>query len=192
MLILAPMHPVMLVYDVDQTVGEPLPKQVTDFAKFEGPWGPQWLTRLIENAALRDKISVTFKPLSTTYAGFAAVARGDAEWKMRIVIHEALDGPSRFGVLCHELAHIYLGHLGSDRDHWWPSRRELSHQTVEIEAESVAFLVTSRKGLVGASASYVSGHLGNKPIPQSVSLDLVARTSSRIERMISEKMTARK
>jgi hypothetical protein len=27
-----------------------------------------------------------------------------------------------YGTLCHELAHIYLGHSGTDRDHWWPSR----------------------------------------------------------------------
>jgi hypothetical protein len=191
LLILAPMHPVMLVYDVDQTKGESLPKQVTDFAKFEGDWKIEWLELLIENAEQRDRISVSFKPLTTTYAGFATIARGDGGWKMRIVIRDGLDGPSRMGVLCHELAHIYLGHLGSDKDHWWPSRKELSHRTVEIEAESVAFLVTARKGLTGASARYVSGHLGDDPIPQSVSLDLVGKVSGRIERMTTEKMTAR-
>src|ERR1700722_4675998 len=37
LLILAPMHPVMLVYDVDQTKGKSLPKQITKFAKCEGP-----------------------------------------------------------------------------------------------------------------------------------------------------------
>jgi len=191
LLILAPMHPVMLVYDVDQTKGKSLPKQVTDFAKFEGDWKGEWLELLIENAELRDRISVSFKPLTSTYAGFATIARGDGEWKMRIVIHDGLDGPSRLGVLCHELAHIYLGHLGSDKDHWWPSRKELSHRTVEIEAESVAFLVTARKGLTGASARYVAGHLGDDPIPQSVSLDLVGKVSGRIERMTVEKMKAR-
>jgi hypothetical protein len=30
-----------------------------------------------------------------------------------------LGEPSKYGTLCHELAHIYLGHLGADRDHWW-------------------------------------------------------------------------
>jgi hypothetical protein len=192
MLILAPMHPVMLVYDADNTEGEPLPQELSEFAQFEGPWNPLWLERLVENAAVRDKIDVNFRTLSTTYAGFATSARGDGGWKMRIVIHDKLDGSSRFGVLCHELAHIYLGHLGTDRDHWWPSREQLSHHTLEIEAESVAFLVTSRKGLIGASARYVSSHLGNRPMPQSVSLDLVARVSSRIERMITERMTARR
>jgi hypothetical protein len=46
---------------------------------------------------------------------------------------------SQFGTLCHELAHIYLGHLGTDREHWWPSRTDLDVRAVEIEAESTAF-----------------------------------------------------
>lgn len=192
MLILAPMHPVMLVYDLDQTDGKPLPKEVTEFAKFEGEWKSDWLTRMVENAKVHDKIRVDFKTLSSTNAGFATIAVGEGGWKMRIAIHDGLDEPSRFGVLCHELAHIYLGHLGSDKDHWWPSRRELSHHTVEIEAEATAFIVSSRFGLKGASARYVSRHLGNDPIPANVSLDLVAKTAGRLEKMAKESMGARR
>jgi hypothetical protein len=36
MVILAPMHPVLLVYELDQTEGEPVPKELLEFAKFEG------------------------------------------------------------------------------------------------------------------------------------------------------------
>jgi len=50
MLILAPMHPVMLVYDVDQTEGAPLPEHLTEFATFEGAFEPEWLERMTENA----------------------------------------------------------------------------------------------------------------------------------------------
>lgn len=192
MLILAPMHPVMLVYDLDQTEGKPLPKEITEFAKFEGEWKSESLSRLVENAQVHDKVRVDFKTLSSTNAGFATIATGQGKWKMRIAIHDKLDEPSKFGVLCHELAHIYLGHLGSDKDHWWPSRRELSHRTVEIEAEATAFIVASRFGLEGASARYVSRHLGNDPVPSSVSLDLVAKTASRLEKMAKERLKARR
>ena len=99
---------------------------------------------------------------------------------------------AEFGVLCHELAHIYLGHLGSDKDHWWPSRKELNHRTVEIEAEATAFIVSSRFGLKGASARYVSRHLGNDAMPPSVSLDLVAKTGGRLEKMAKETLKARR
>jgi hypothetical protein len=192
MLILAPMHPVMLVYDLDQTDGKPLPKEVTEFAKFEGEWKSSWLPRVVENASVHDKIRVDFKALSSTNAGFATIAAGEGGWKMRIAIHEELDEPSRFGVLCHELAHIYLGHLGSDKDHWWPSRKELNHRSVEIEAEAVAFIVASRFGLKGASARYVSRYLGNDPMPSSVSLDLVAKTAGRLEKMAKETLKPRR
>lgn len=191
MLILAPMHPVMLVYDLDQTEGKPLPAEITEFAKFEGAWKPDWLARLVENARVHDRIRVDFKTLSSTNAGFATVAAGEGGWKMRIAIHDQLDEPSRFGVLCHELAHIQLGHLGSDEDHWWPSRSELNHRTIEIEAEATAFIVALRFGLKGASARYVSRHLGDKPMPPSVSLDLVAKVAARIEKMTTEVMKPR-
>jgi hypothetical protein len=183
MLILAPRHPVMLVYELDQTEGPELPRELDDFAKFSGQWKDDFLVRTLENAAFRDRIRVDFKCLSTTNAGFATIVGADSSYKMRIAIHEDLDAPSRYGVLCHELGHIYLGHLGSDADYWWPSRINLDHNTVEIEAEAVAYLVTSRLGLQGASASYVSRHLRGGDIPESVSLDLIAKTASRIEEM---------
>lgn len=156
MLILAPMHPVMLVYELDQTEGHPLPAELHNFARFEGEWNPELLHRTVENAKVRDRIRIDFKTLSSTNAGFATLARGDANSKMRIAIHEDSDDRSRYGVLCHELAHIYLGHLGTDEDYWWPSRTGLNKRTVEIEAEAVAYIVTMRAGLKGSSAAYVS------------------------------------
>lgn len=192
MLILAPMHPVMLVYDLDQTTGPPLPKELSEFGQFSGDWNPEWLERVIKNAEVHDRIRVDFKILSSTNAGFATIAFGDAEFKLRTAIHEKLDGPSRFGVLCHELAHIYLGHLGSDKDYWWPSRRELSHHAMEIEAEATAHIVAARFGLQGSSAQYVSRHLGAGPVPSEVSMDLIAKVAGRLERMANESMGPRK
>jgi hypothetical protein len=191
MLILATMHPVMLVYDVDNTDGEPLPEELNKFARFEGKWNPAGLHRTVENATVRDRIRIDFKRLSSTNAGFATLARGDSNSKMRIAIHDQLDEPSRYGILCHELAHIYLGHLGSDKDYWWPSRTGLNKKTVEIEAEAVAFIVTLRAGLTGSSAAYVSRYLHEGKIPSSVSLDLIAKVAGRIEGMGQRKMEPR-
>ncbi len=183
MLILAPMHPVMLVYALDETEGKDLPEELNSFASYQGQWNPDWLQRTVRNAALRDRIRVEFKILSSTNAGFATMAQSAGEWKMRIVIHSQLDEPSRYGTLCHELAHVYLGHLGTDRDRWWPSRTDLDGRALEIEAESTAFIVTSRLGLAGSSAAYVSRYLDGRPLPSSVSLDQVAKVASRIEQM---------
>ena len=183
MIILAPMHPVMLVYDLDQTEGKALPRELEKFSAFEGKWESKWLERLIENAN-RHRIKVDFKSLSTTNSGFATFSRSQGNWKMRIAIHDELDEPSRFGVLCHELAHIFLGHLGADKDLWWPSRSNLTRSTAEIEAESVAFIVTSQIELLGTSAAYISRHLGkNDKFPDSVSIDYIAKVAGKIERM---------
>lgn len=191
MLILAPMHPVMLVYDLDQTEGESLPAELQRFARFEGEWNHRWLDRLVENAG-GHRILVQFKSLSSTNGGFATLARDAGDWKMRVVIHDQLDGPSRFGVLCHEIAHILLGHLGSDWDYWWPARTNLGRAPVEVEAESVAWIVTSRLGLTGSSAAYVSRQMRNGQTPAGVSFDMIAKVSGHIERMSCETMAPRR
>jgi hypothetical protein len=132
------------------------------------------------------------KNLSSTNGGFATLAGGAGEWKMRIVIHDALDEPSRFGVLCHELAHILLGHLGTDRDQWWPGRLNISRQTAEIEAEAVAHIVTNHLGLKGASIAYVSRYLKRGEVPSSVSVDYIAKIAGHIEQMATGKMQPRR
>lgn len=183
MLILAPMHPVMLVYDIDQTEGQDLPNGYNDFARFEGDWKQTWIEKLTENSN-RYKIRIDYKTLSSSNAGFATLVTQSDDWKMRIAIHEELDAPSRFGVLCHELAHIFLGHLSGDKDMWWPSRVNLNHSAIEVEAEATAFIVTSRFGLDGSSAAYVSTYLkyGNN-LPEGVSLDNIGKASAKIWQM---------
>jgi hypothetical protein len=99
MLILAPMHPVMLVYALDETEGKDLPEELKSFATYQGEWRPNWLLRTVQNAAVRDRIRVDFKILSSTNAGFATLAHGTGEWKMRIAIHAQLDEPSRYGTV---------------------------------------------------------------------------------------------
>ena len=191
MVILAPMHPVLLVYDLDQVDNPPLPKELEDFATFAGEFDAAWLEKMVGNAGAHDRIRVDFKNLSKSLAGFATTDRPGPGWKMRIAIHDGLDGASKFGVLCHELAHIYLGHLGSDRDHWWPVRYNLDRHSCEVEAEAVAFLVTWRLGLRGSSAPYVSRHLKEGKVPAGVSIDHVAKVAGRIERMATQTLAKR-
>lgn len=191
MLILAPMHPVMLVYDLDQTDGTALPEELKRFAQFHGEWNDEWLERMVENAA-GFRILVQFKPLSSTNAGFATLARETGAWKMRIVIHEKLDEPSRCGVLCHELAHILLGHLGTDADHWWPARTNLNRNAIEVEAEAVGWIATTRLGLRGASDAYVSRHMRDGQTPTGVSPDSIAKVASLVEHMAREAMPPRR
>jgi len=169
MLILAPMHPVMLVYDLDQTHGGEVPAELLRFAEFTGKWEPRWAERLVENAR-RHQIRVDFRTLTSTNAGFATSVDPKSGEKMRIVIHKELPPPSQFGTVCHEIAHILLGHLGSDEDNWWPSRSHLGRNVIEIEAEATAYVITQHLGLKGGSIAYVSRYL----IPNLKERDSVA------------------
>ena len=188
MLILAPMHPVMLVYDLDQTEGDKLPEEILNFSKFEGKWKDGWLEKIIENAYMY-LIRIDFINLSSTNSGFATFSKPADNMKMRIAIDKSLDDKSRFGVICHELAHIFLGHLGSDKDMWWRSRASLTHHTMEIEAETVAFIATGHLGMEGHSAQYISRHLeGNGDIPATVSIDTIAKVSGKIKKMALGKL----
>jgi hypothetical protein len=192
MLILAPMHPVMLVYDLDSTDGPPLPQELQQFAKFGGEWDPARLARTMTNASTRDLIQIDRVKLSSTNAGFATISAGQGGMKMRIGLHDELDEPSQYGVLLHELGHIYLGHLGSDKDGWWPSRGDLARRAMEVEAEAVAYIGSRRAGLEGASPHYVSRYLDGDATLEAISLDLIARVAGRLEEMATGTLAKRR
>ena len=198
LLILAPRHPVMLVYDLDSTEPDPacpeaakLPEQLEAFTSVAGEWKPAMLENLIANAK-RDHIQVGFRELSSTNPGRVTLADEGSEWKVRSVVHDALDGRGRFATLCHELAHIYLGHLRGDKDGWWPSRINLNHSTIEIEAEATAYIVCLRVGLTPASAKYVCDFMESGRVPEAVSVEMIAKVAGKLEEMTRHILPPRK
>jgi hypothetical protein len=182
MIILAPRTPVLVVYDISETEGQPLPDKLENFAKTSGRFNPIVFDRTVKNCE-RDRIRVFRKPLGQLRAGFSTSRVADAAWKMRIALREELDDAAAYAVLCHELAHIYLGHLGADKDSWWPYRENLSQNVAEIEAEAVAYIVCRRAGLRLHSAEYLSSFVEDSSDLDGISLDFVSRTAGRIEEM---------
>lgn len=191
MVILQPRGPVLLVYDLDQTYGPSLPRELEEFASFKGSYDPRWLARTVDNARRHYGIRIDIKPLSSTLAGFATTRKGVDDCKRRVVIHAGLSEPSRFGVLCHELAHILLGHLGNDPDRWWPTRFALDRPSIEVEAEATAWIATSRLGLTGTSAQYISRYLPRGKVPEGISPDHIARVAGKLIELATGRLTAR-
>jgi hypothetical protein len=191
MLILAPMHPVMLVYDLDSTDGPALPERLECFGKTEGQWDSAYLSYTLDNVK-RDNILVQFRKLSSTHGGFATTQGGNGDYKMRIVVNEEFTTKSRYTTLCHELAHIYLGHLGTDKDNWWPCRINLTHRAVEIEAEAVSYIVGTRLGLNPSSAAYLAGYVAEGHPMDNISVELIAKVSGKLLEMGERKMPQRK
>ena len=68
--------------------------------------------------------------------------------------------PTRFVTVAHELAHLYLGHLGADRGRRVPDRSQIHHALMEVEAEMTAYLVAKRNGLRPRSESYLADYQG--------------------------------
>ncbi len=189
LLILAPMHPVVAVYDIDDTEGDPVPDHLRRFAETSGDWNADYLERAIGNAE-KLKILVQRKELGSSLGGFASTRSSNSAFRIRIVIHELLDERSQFAVLCHELGHVLLGHLGSDHDSPWPFRRFLTRETVELEAEAVAYIVCTRLGVNTRSAQYIASHMKDN-IPESMSFELISKVAGKIEEMATTKIKIR-
>lgn len=64
---------------------------------------------------------------------------GKNQSKVSIEINNKLDNTATYATIGHEIAHIYLGHLGTDKDEWWPDRRHLSRDQKELEAEATSY-----------------------------------------------------
>jgi len=182
MLILAPRTPVLVVYDIADTDGPPLPEKLRDFSQTAGPFNPAILDRTVKNCE-RDRIQVVRQAMGPLRGGFATVRAPEPGWKMRVSLRAGLEDAAAYAVLCHELAHVYLGHAGADRDGWWPFRMNVTEAVAEIEAESAAYIVCARAGLRTRSAEYLSSFVEDSEELDAISLDLISRVAARIEEM---------
>lgn len=182
LVILAPRTPVLIVYDIDDTEGPPLPGKLEAFTQTSGPFNPMILDRTLKNCE-RDGILVERKAMGSLRGGFATARVKEAGWKMRIGLREELAPAAAYAVLCHELAHIFLGHVGANKEAGWPYRLNLPHAVMEIEAEAVAHIVCRRAGLRTHSAEYLASFVEDDDNLEAISLDLVSRVAARIEDM---------
>lgn len=100
------------------------------------------------------------------------------------------DGETMASIL-HELGHFFCHHLISppEQKEWWQSRN-LPHDVMEFEAESVAWLICQRIGLQSPSERYLSGYLNaNKEIPAGVSIEAIFKAADNVWKMVSTIIT---
>jgi hypothetical protein len=197
MLILAPFHPVMPVYELEDTEGPDLPSFIIDPFELSGEFDERIFNRTAANLQ-KDGISVLSAPFSRLQGGVATryvyrgrTPRGTHVVKLTITINDSLSKKDAYGVLCHEIAHIYLGHLGSDEDHWWPDRQRLTVDQKELEAESTNYLVCSRAGLLAKSDQYLSLYLKNEDDLREISPDLIVKTAGYVEALGKDKQKSK-
>jgi hypothetical protein len=212
LVILQPMGPVMFVFDVSDTEAgkdsPPLPPEVTNPFEVRGGHVGKELDWTVKNAK-RDGIRIQPRKEGSQSGGSIRPANGDkvvfdagndrdgnpklvdVPLRYDILFNQGASKESQYATVVHELAHLYCGHLGSPNPKWWPDRRGLDLQTVEFEAESVAYLVCARIGIDNPSEKYLAGYFGKNEEVPNISVDRVMKATGLIEQMGRERMEPR-
>jgi len=186
LLILWPFGPVALVYDVMDTEGRELPRDVRTFyargvidkQRIEGFWEPLW----------KKGIEVCWMDAGDKSAGSIRVVQRSSDKKVatqyRMMINANHEPAVKFTTLAHELAHLFLGHLGLDEKLSVPDRRKADHRQRELEAESVAYIVCARNGVTSASETYLVDYVQKNTSVDQVDVYQVMRAAGQIESLL--------
>lgn len=215
--ILQPMGPVMFVFDVSQTEpteGAPrLPAEVTNPFPTSGGTIGCGLPQAIENGK-RDGVRVRSASLGSQGAGSIRIrvlsgvgisqkfqdgldrdrkpTYVEVPVRYDLLVSSKHSPEAQYATLAHELAHLYCGHLGSPDPKCWPDRRGLRGEVEELEAESISYIVCTRRGIKTSSAEYLASYVDcNAEVP-SISLDLVMKTAGLIESMTTRRLKPRR
>lgn len=186
LLILWPFGPVALVYDVLDTEGAPLPESVSSFVA----------SGAVDEAALQSfqellskkNIDLAWVDAGDHSAGYIRVnQRAETNEKRNqyvIRINRNHDAPVKFSTLAHELGHLTLGHLGPDKKLRIPERPKMPHPRLELEAESVAYIVCGRNGVQSKSQTYLSGFVGANTTAKDLDVYQIVRAAGQVEAML--------
>jgi len=90
----------------------------------------------------------------------------------------------RFATLIHELAHLFLGHLGADTYLKIPDHNHKSHEVRELEAESVCYLVCRRNQVRPNSNSYLAGYVHQNMTVEHFDLYTLLKAAGQIETLL--------
>lgn len=194
-IILVPHGPVGFVFDVFDTVGRETPQEFINkgigFQPFEvkGEISQSEFERVINRIKIWE-IDVNYENLSYLQGGY--VRNSFFNNKFEISLNKDLTYMENFSILLHELAHIFLGHTirdkifkRNDKETYisLPRRKNLTERIVELEAETVSYLLCARKGLKTRSVEYLSGYIRSELDLKAVSYEMIARATDKIERL---------
>jgi len=192
--ILSHMSSVLFVYDVADTEGEPLPKILADSSGIKASISRTIWGNTVNNCA-RDLIRVyesreaasAIESVKTLKKAEPVQVSEDEIYAARYAIRMDKNHSitQNYASLVHELAHLYSGHLGSDKTAWWTNRQnDVSSQVQkEIEAESISYLVCNRQRIETPAAEFLSNYAGKSIDMPEFSMDVVLRVAGHIETM---------
>lgn len=195
LVILWPFSPVAFVYDVSDTEGAPLPIEATNPFQAFGDLKPEdilcfgrLLGRIgIELRSIEFGAGLAGNVQRTELEGLEVKfrAKEKKEKSCYIVRINKNHNPNvQFATLVHELAHLYLSHLGSDKSLGIPERIIMDVNAAELEAESVSFLVCSRRGVHTNAEQYLAEFVKQNKYVEQLDIYAVLKAAGKIETLL--------
>ena len=186
LLILWPFGPVALVYDVQDTEGKELPEDVDAFFA-KGAITEQQMPGFIGKMEKKQIACEFFDGGDNSAGSIQLLGRGPKPecagfYRMQVNQNHAV--AVQFTTIAHELAHLFLGHLGPDRVLNVPERPRPNHAQEELEAESVAYLVCARNGVASKSQTYLTNFVEKNTSIEHLDLYQVMRAAGQIETLL--------
>ncbi len=162
LLILRTMGPVDFAFDIQDTKGREVPPNAFAFPTLGEMTRQRFdeFMRVLEN----ERISIRALDAGDGRAGWIRMVKhstprsGKNHYELAFNRNHAI--PTCFVTVAHELAHLFLGHLGPDKGRNVRDRRGVHHALREVEAEMTAYLVSKRNGLKPRSESYLANFQG--------------------------------
>lgn len=188
--ILAPMSPVMLVYDIFETEGFCSPEEFLKRGLGALPFEVKGqienkLYSGVEKLVGNYGIKLSYKPLSFFHGGYVTTIFSN---KLEIVLKENASNEENIAVMVHELAHLLLGHTGHKEiknsvtdKRIKITNRKLSRTVEELEAEAVSYLICYKLGLMTRGAEYIAGYIKSPSDLLEFSYEMVIKTADKIE-----------
>ena len=167
------------VFDISQTSGPPLPTLVDE---------------LDGNVERYQDFVQAIRNISPVPVGFEEMEGKDGYYhqvEKRIAINEDMSETQTMAAMIHELAHAKLHALDPNNLKESAKARGKDQRTMEVEAESIAAVVSSYFGIDTSANSwgYVASWSRNKELPElTVSLQVIKDTAGEIITGISEEM----
>jgi hypothetical protein len=183
LVILRNFGPVEFVYDILDTEGPDLPESAFSFPS-AGTVPTHWMFEVQRNLHLK-AIEITWMDHGDHSAGHAQCLHNyNDKNKFNIFgigINQNHTAATQAVTLFHELAHIYLGHCGTDEKRGIKFNRPKDLALREIEAETVAYLVAKRTGLSPRSESYLKKYQGSF---HELDLHRIMKVASALEKLL--------
>ncbi len=191
--ILAPMAPILFVFDIQDTEGPPVPSSLLQTRGTRSQPIGKIYTNTRHNCAVHGiavfEKSMAHSTADTTSRITPALRKQYHDLNIQkdtsylILIDENQSPENKYSTLVHELGHIFCGHLGIDRHAWWPERQVLNINCEEIEADAAAYLTCKRLGLEASSTKHLNNYIEQNHELPVFSLNAVLQSVGYLEEM---------